>query len=228
MDRAVYAGMLRAMDRNIGKVLDALKSAGIEDNTLVVFINDNGGPPLTAEPNSYNRASNDPHRGHKYDALEGGIRVPLILRWPGRVPAGKTFPGLTSALDLLPTFLAAIGQPAPATLDGVNLLPFVSGEKTGDPHEALFWQVNHGTAEHPHQFAVRSGSWKLHQGVTGGNPIPKPGHWQLYDLRTDPGESRNLAAEHPDIAKRLAAQWKAWRSQMLNAALPTKPKAKRP
>ena len=226
MDRAVYAGMLRAVDRNIGKVLDALKTNGLEDNTLVIFTNDNGGPSPEAEVHSYNQASNEPYRGYKYHLTEGGVRVPFILRWPGKIPAGGTFSGLSSTLDLLPTMLAASGQPAPADilLDGVNLLPYLTGEKTGDPHETLFWQVNMGTKQYPHQFALRSGPWKLHQAVIGGQPRPQPGAWQLYDLRTDPGEAKDLAAEHPEQVRKLAAIWQTWRRSMKDVEV--RPKAK--
>lgn len=214
MDRQVYAGMMRAVDRNVGRVLDALDAAGVADNTLVIFLNDNGGPALNATWHSYNQACNAPLRGYKFDCLEGGIRTPMLARWPGKIPAGEKFSGVISSMDYLPTFLTAAGVPLPTDrpLDGVNLLPFLFGETKGDPHEALYWQNMWANRV---QAAIRSGKWKLHKPVSGlTSEIHAKRSWELYDLETDPGESRNLAAEHPELVKQLADQWSKWRSEM--------------
>jgi arylsulfatase A-like enzyme len=216
LDRQVYAGMMRAMDRNIGRVLDALDVAGVATNTLVFFLNDNGGPALDAATHSYNQACNAPYRGHKFDCLEGGIRTPLVARWPAKIPAGQTFTGLTSSLDILPTALSAAGVPVPTErpLDGVNLLPHLTGQQSGPPHQSLCWQSFFGDEIKTGQAAIRRGQWKLHQfaPVTTG---PKPGAWALYDVAADPGESRDLAAQHPEVVRQLAAEWAAWKAAML-------------
>lgn len=214
-DRQVYAGMMRAMDRNIGRVLDALDAAGVAENTLVFFLNDNGGPALDAAVHSYNQASNAPYRGGKFDCLEGGIRTPMLARWPAKIKGGQAFAGLSSSMDILPTALLAAGiaLPQDRPLDGVDLLPFLDGSKAGDPHGSLCWQNFFGDEDKTGQAAIRSGKWKVHQNapVTTG---PKPGQWRLYDLGADPGETRDLAAEHPDVVLRLVEQWTAWRSGM--------------
>jgi len=215
-DRKTYAGMMRAMDRNIGRVLDALTQGGFDDNTLVVFVNDNGGPALTAAKHSYNQASNAPLRGYKFDCLEGGVRTPMILRWPGRAPAGQTFSGITSSMDVAPTFLAAAGiaPPADRPMDGVDLLPFLTGAKTGDPHASLCWQSFFGNASKA-QAAIRRGQWKLWQECDLSDG-PAPDRWSLYDLSADIGESKDLNALNPEIVKRLDAEWRAWRARMKN------------
>ena len=214
-DRQVYAGMMRAMDRNIGRVLDALNAAGVAENTLVFFLNDNGGPSLDASAHSYNQASNAPYRGGKFDCFEGGIRTPMLARWPAKIKGGQTFAGLSSSMDILPTALTAAGIPLPQDrpLDGVDLLPFLDGSKAGDPHGSLCWQNFFGDEDKTGQAAIRSGKWKVHQNapVTTG---PKPGQWQLYDLAADPGETNDLAAENPDVVRRLVEQWTTWRSSM--------------
>ena len=216
MDRQVYAGMMRAMDRNIGRVLDALDAAGLATNTLVFFLNDNGGPTQQArQEHSYNQACNAPYRGYKFDCLEGGIRTPLFARWPAQLPAGRTFAGLTSSMDILPTALVAAGVPLPAEhpFDGVDLLPYLTGKQEGSPHPSLCWQIFFGNAVQG-QVAIRRGNWKLHQfaPVTTG---PKPEAWALYDVAADPGESHDLAAQHPEVVRELAAEWAAWKNTCL-------------
>ncbi len=192
----MYGAMLYSMDENIGLVLDALDRLGIADNTIVVFASDNG-PSFAYNvewPEDWPRelmGSAGPLRGHKGQYYEGGIRVPFIMRWPDRLKAGSTYDRAVSTLDLYPTFCAAAGAPIPdnTRLDGVNLLPYLSGEKAGDPHEVLYWS-NAGRG------AVRRGDWKLYAGQPGGKP-------QLYNLADDLAETRNLAAKHPDVLAEL-------------------------
>jgi arylsulfatase A-like enzyme len=170
-DRRKYAAMVRAIDRNVGRVMDKLRELGLADNTLTVFSNDNGGGGNNTAIHTRNTAMNIPYRGHKFDILEGGVRVPFIMRWPGQVPAGKTFDGLVSTVDVFPTFAKVADATMPGNLDGVDLMPFIQGEKTGHPHGTLCWQQQvwirpNERKPHPaypvpaYNLAIRSGKWK--------------------------------------------------------------------
>ncbi len=209
-NRRTYAAMLSAMDDGIGAVLKKLRDAGIEQNTLVFFISDNGGPPQA------NSSSNGPLRASKGTVYEGGIRVPFIIQWKGQLPGGKTFDHPAISLDILPTALAAAGAPVPAEakLDGVDLLPFLKGEKAGAPHEVLFWRFGA-------QAAARKGNWKFVQTRAGTS--------ELYDLAADLGESKNLAAEKPDVLKDLSDAWAKWHAELKDPLWggPVRPKALR-
>lgn len=192
--RRIYAGMLTAMDEGIGKVLAKLRERGIEKDTLLIFVNDNGGPTANA-------SSNRPLRATKGTMYEGGIRVPFMIQWPTRLKAGQVYEQPVIALDILPTAAAAGGAELPKDrkLDGVNLLPYLMGKKKTPPHEALFWRAgqNH---------AVRKGNWKL---VTMGTETG------LYDLASDIGESRDLSGDRPEILKELRRAFDKWNSQMV-------------
>ena len=152
--RRTYAAMLSAMDDGIGRTMAALKEAGVLENTLVIFFNDNGGPTMAGT--TINGSSNAPLRGSKRQTWEGGIRVPFIVQWTGRLPAGRVDRRPIIQLDVMPTALAAAGVAVPADwkLDGVNLLPFLSGQNPARPHDALFWRLGD-------QMAIRMGDWKL-------------------------------------------------------------------
>ncbi|MBI4325471.1 MAG: sulfatase [Chloroflexi bacterium] len=193
--RRTFAAMLSAMDDGIGQVLGKLRSARLEHNTLVFFVSDNGGPT----PNTSSR--NDPLRGYKGQVLEGGIRVPFLMQWKGRLPEGKTYDQPVIALDIPPTALAAAGLPQPpnAKFDGVDLLPFVTGQNNRPPHEFLFWRFGP-------QSAVRGGDWKLVQ-----QGIAPP---MLFNLASDIGEQNDLAAQKPDKVKELETALKNWNSQL--------------
>jgi len=186
--RQKLKAMTIALDRGVGKVLDALDAHGLTRDTLVVFVNDNGGA-------TNNGSSNGPLRGTKGTPFEGGLRVPFAMQWPGRLPAGVVYEHPVSTLDILPTALAAAGLPAVAGADGVALIPFLRGEVDGRPHPVLFWRQGES-------FAVRRGDLKLmsHKG----------GPRMLFDLAGDPGESDDLAAARPDDVASLQAQWDAW------------------
>lgn len=181
----VYAAMVRSLDRNVGRVLASLRAAGLDRDTLVIFTNDNGAPHYVDLP-----GRNAPLRGWKASYFEGGIRVPMLMRWPAGLPTGATFGAPVGHVDIFATAAAAAGVPLPADriIDGVDLLPFARGEKDGRPHERLFWRTRD-------YLTLREGDWKLQ--VT---QMPRK-DW-LYDLATDPGERRNLAASEP---ARLAA-----------------------
>jgi arylsulfatase A-like enzyme len=194
--RRTYAAMLSAMDDAIGAVLKKLRESGLEKNTFIVFISDNGGPTRA------NAARNEPLSGVKGQVREGGIRVPLLVHWKGHLPAGKVYEQPVIALDLFPTLLAAAGGKVPddRVIDGVDLLPYLSGKKRGAPHEALFWRF--GAAS-----AVRKGKWKL---VKTDENAP-----QLFDLDQDIGEKNNLAAQRPEVIRDLTAAFSRWDAQMI-------------
>lgn len=194
MHRRIFAAMTAHLDDAVGRVLDKLRACGIEDNTLVFFIGDNGGP--TRELTSSNR----PWRGEKGQLLEGGIRVPYILRWPGRVPAGREEARMVSSLDLVPTALAAAGVPVPPRLDGLDLTPRMSSPDGGPIHSNLYWRVGG-------QAAFRADDWKICR--------TRGGAWQLYNLASDPGEAENLAAADPAKLAELDAAWRAMDTQMV-------------
>ncbi|MBU2886366.1 sulfatase-like hydrolase/transferase [Gilvimarinus agarilyticus] len=148
--RKTYAAMMLAMDRASGKILDELKSLGIEDNTLVVFTNDNGGPT------DKNSSDNKPLSGTKSNHLEGGVRVPFVMRWPEQIKGGGSYDKPVMTLDLLPTFFIAAGGDDSNLndIDGVNLLPHLSGDNKDRPHEMMYWKKDA-------RAAIRKGDWKL-------------------------------------------------------------------
>ncbi|MDQ3623520.1 MAG: sulfatase-like hydrolase/transferase [Verrucomicrobiota bacterium] len=194
--RRVYAAMMLAVDDGVGRMLDTLRKHRLEENTLIFYMSDNGGPADGRLP-----CSNGVFTGAKGGMSEGGIRVPYFVQWKGTLPAGKVYDRPVSTLDIVPTALAAAGAPAPApaTLDGVNLLPFLKGEAAGDPHECLFWRyLRRGL------WAIREGDWKLRHD-RGRNAEPK-----LYNLTDDPAEKTDLASQHADRAKALRATYEAW------------------
>jgi arylsulfatase A-like enzyme len=191
--RRTYAAMVAGMDDAIGGILAALRESGLDDRTLVFFLSDNGGPL------DRNGSDNTPLAGQKGMVLDGGIRVPFLLRWCGVVPAGTTYRRPVSSLDILPTALAAAGARSVAAkpLDGVDLVPFITGKVSGDPHEFLFWRVL------PRQiWAVRSGDDKVTQ-----QKFSAP---RLFDLSKDLAEQNDLTAERPERASELRAAWDKW------------------
>jgi len=200
--RRTYAAMLSAMDDGIGKALDA-----IDDNTLVFFFSDNGGPTTAGGPNG---SSNAPLKGSKRTTWEGGVRVPFIVKWKGRIPAGATYSRPVIQLDVLPTALAAAGIKLDANnkFDGVNLLPFISRRGSARPHDTLYWRTGG-------MMAIRKGDWKLLR-MTDAAYTEQPyvigdlSALQLYNLSDDISEAKNLAAANPKKVKELAADWTRW------------------
>ena len=192
--RHIFAGMLTALDEAVGRVLDRLEQLDLAENTLVFFISDNGGPTAV------NTSDNHPLRGTKSQVYEGGIRVPFLVRWPARLPAGQTFDRPVISLDVVPTVLAAAGVDAGAApLDGVDLAPYFRGEQAAAPHETLYWRFGAQTA-------IRHGDFKLVR--IGDGPA------QLYDLAADVGESSDLADRRPDDVAKLTALWSAWNAEL--------------
>ena len=213
--RRVYNAMTLAMDEAIGAVFEQLRRSGIEDDTLAFFISDNGGPTVLRF--AYNASDNSPLRGSKGSTLEGGIRVPFVVSWPGGLPSGMRYDEPAIQLDFLPTALAAAGVPVDAEweLDGVNLLPYLRGEASGRPHELLFWRSIR-------QMAVRGGDWKLvtYQAGFDAGDIPRDGPldqvtpYRLYNLAGDVGETEDLSEREPERVAELLAHWTDWNAQM--------------
>lgn len=199
-ERRGYLSLLIGLDDAVGRVTAHLQKSGRAEDTLVFFISDNGGAgrkPYLA----YNTGVNTPWRGLKGQTLEGGIHVPFFVSWPGKLPKGKRYDQPVIALDILPTACAAAGAPAKREADGVNLLPFLMGEKSAPPHEMLCWRFGP-------QRAIRKGRWKL---VDWRNfEMKTQSGWQLFDLDADVGEANDLSAEHPKIAADMAADWERW------------------
>jgi len=192
--RRDYAAMVERADAGVGQLVATLERLGLTRNTLVIFTNDNGGEWLS---------SNAPFFHRKDTLWEGGIRVPAIFRWPGRLPAGKTSaqPGIT--MDLTRSILAATATPVPAdaALEGMDLLPMLAG-RSAPVERTLFWRIATPARQ---QRAVRKGSWKL---------LRDSDDLLLFDLRTDPGERRDLAAQRPDIVRQLARLLADWETDV--------------
>ncbi len=211
--RRSYAAMLSAMDDGVGKILATLRERKLEDNTLIIFLNDNGGPVMAGT--TINGSSNAPLRGSKRQTWEGGIRVAFIVRWKGHLAEGKTDARPIIQLDVLPTALAAAGvKPQPGwRLDGVNLLPYLTGKNSGQPHQGLYWRLGEN-------MAIRKGDWKLVK--TDELPLQavNPSFYndltgaELYNLADDIGETKNLAAAHPDKVKELTLDWQQWNKEL--------------
>jgi arylsulfatase A-like enzyme len=204
--RKSYAAMQSAMDDAVGSVLGKIRELGQEENTLIFFFSDNGGP--TAQTTS----ANGPLRGFKAQTWEGGIRVPFMVQWKGRIPAGKVDDRPVIQLDIHPTALAAAGVPVKPEwqLDGVNLLPYLTGENSGTPHEALYWRFGP-------QVAIRMGDWKLVKGVgsAGIAGLERRAEAsmdgaELYNLAKDIGETTNLADQESAKVTELTAAWNRW------------------
>ncbi|MDG1512371.1 MAG: sulfatase-like hydrolase/transferase [Mariniblastus sp.] len=198
-----YYAMTSALDDAVGAIVAAIGKHGLSENTLVIFVNDNGGPIYTGVQ------SNGPLKLGKLFLFEGGIRVPMIVKMSGKFQADTVYDHPTSTLDLFPTICAAAGIKVPSdlNLDGVDLAPFVNGQSTGAPHETLFWSNGPN-------IAVRQGNWKL---------VRSYDNTWLFDLDNDIGESRNLANSKPEIVEQLEKAYQTWRSQMSKPAWPSKP-----
>ena len=203
--RRTYAAMLSAMDDGIGQTLAAIKAANIENDTLIVFFSDNGGPTTYGGTNG---SVNKPLKGSKGTTYEGGVRVPFIVKWKGKLAGGKTYSEPVIQLDILPTVLAVTGAAGGGNFDGVDLMPFLNGKKKGSPHDALYWRT--GAA-----MAIRKGDWKLLRftpGALSEDPslLVELKDVELYNLKTDIGEANDLAAKNPKKVNELADAWQLW------------------
>ena len=190
------AAMLSAMDDAVGGILSTLRGHGLEKDTLIFYVSDNGGPTAS------NGSRNAPFSGGKTMLLEGGIRVPFLAQWPGVIPAGLTYSKPVISLDIHPTCLAAAGYREPVSaeksLDGVDLLPYLSGKQQGVPHEVLYWRFLP-------QYAIRKGNYKL---------LRMGGREQLFDLASDPGEKHDLLKEKAEVAAELRGLLDRWDSKL--------------
>lgn len=194
-NRDIYLAMLTSMDEAIGKVLDTLKRTGTDDNTFIIFFSDNGGARK-------NFANNGALRDFKQSVYEGGIRVPFIVSWPGKLPKGQVCDEPVISLDVVPTICAAAGVALPEDriYDGKNMLPILRGQMKGPLHKRLFWD------DGVKQWAIREGKWKL--------LYNRQGSLELYDLETDISEKNNLVKQRPEIVKHLQQAYKDWKNQM--------------
>lgn len=190
--RRTLAAMTIALDNAVGTVLEAIERNNLTDNTIVVFINDNGGQTQMG-------AKNDPLRGRKGQPYEGGIRVPFVARWPARWPAGMVYEHPVSSLDLLPTVLRAAGVPEkemPSNLAGQDLTPIVTAQIPPPAHEVLFWADKKS-------FAIRAGNLKLLRNSNNGEI-------ELFNIKDDPNETTNLATAQPEDVARLQVLFDKW------------------
>jgi len=204
-----YAAMVTYLDNQVGAILRHLKSLGIDDNTLVIFSSDNG-PELKRytgyDPGFF--CSTGPFRGFKRDHTDGGIRVPFIARWPGRIRPGVVSTHVGYFGDLFATAAELAGVKPPPGLDSISLVPTLLGQPNQQRHEFLYWEYHTGNSPTA-QAALLDGRWK-------GIQASRQASLELYDLVSDPGETRNLAAQHPDIAARLAKYLATARSDSPN------------
>ena len=204
--RRIFAAMMSAMDDAVGRVMGKVRALGQEENTIVFYIADNGGPTQSTT------SGNGPLRGFKMTTFEGGPRVPFLAQWKGRWPAGKVYDLPVMNLDVLPTVVTAAGGKPEASwrLDGVDLTPFVTGANPERPHQTLYWRYGP-------QWAVRHGDLKL---VVSKGGSGKP---ELYDLSKDIGESRDLAAAQPAKVRELQALWDKWSAEQAEPSAPDTP-----
>lgn len=200
LQRRIFAAMLANMDDSVGAVLEQLRKSGIEENTLVFFLSDNGGP--TKELSS----SNLPLRGSKGQMYEGALRVPFMFQWKGKVPAGLVYDKPVCAYDIFATAAAnSDGVTKPEQVEGVDLIPYLTGKNVGVPHETLFWRQGR-------KKALRHGDWKLvHIGGKRAAGLPK---WQLYDLSKDLAEENDLAGTEPERLAELIQIWQTLNAEM--------------
>ena len=196
--RAGFAAMISHMDRDIGNILKRLDQHGLTENTLVIFTSDNGPTydRLGGTDSDYFESSG-PFRGRKGQLLEGGIRVPFVAQWPGKIKPGQTSDHISAFWDLLPTICEAVGCESPADIDGISFLPALTGGKQKE-HEFLYWEF----PGYRGQQAVRMGKWKAIRRGLHKNP-DQP--FKLFDLSLDESESNDVAANHPDVVERIKA-----------------------
>jgi len=198
--RAAYAAMISRLDSDVGRIMALLKGLGLDENTLVMFSSDNGTTHLEKEVDYEFFESVGPLRGLKGSLYEGGIRVPMIARWPGRIEPGTTTDHISAFWDVMPTLAEIAGTTPPADTDGISFVPTLLGRPDEqEQHDHLYWEF----AGYGGQQAVRMGKWKgVRQNILRRNN-PEPLKIELYNLESDIGESRDVAAEYPDVVARI-------------------------
>ena len=222
--RAAYAAMITRMDRDVGRLMALLEQLGLGERTVVLFASDNGAVFALngTDPDFFQ--SNGNLRGYKQDLYEGGIRTPLIARWPGRIAAGATSRLIGAFWDVMPTLCELAGAETPGNIDGLSIAPTLLDRAGQKIHEYLYWEYHsEGGAQ-----AVRFGDWKAVRNHVNRAPDATP---ELYNLADDPSEKTNLASEHPEVAAQAAAYMKAahapsWEPKWTFG--PSRPEANRP
>jgi uncharacterized sulfatase len=207
--------MISAIDDGVGRIVETLRELQLEERTMIVFMGDNGAPlkihmidsPLHGDAGGWDGSINAPLNGEKGTLMEGGIRTPWLAYWKGTIPGGQVYAHPVISLDVAATAVAMAGLDPDPKLDGVNLLPFFTGQDASAPHDALYWRW-------VAQAAIREGNWKL---LVGGR------HSYLFDLASDPGETRNWIDQEPEIAQRLRQRLETWASGLQPPGLATKP-----
>lgn len=202
-NRRVYYAMIASLDDAVGGVMKKIRDLGLEENTIVIFASDNGGATYTGA------TDNAPLKGGKFSDFEGGINIPLMIRWKGSIRPGSSYANPVSLIDLFTTAAAAARCPLPEdrAYDGVNLLPYVSGAIQGKPHRVLFWRRQHNKA-------VRKDNWKL--------ILNDRYNWKLlYDLSNDRSEKNNVIQEHPEIAADLMRELSEWEKTLRDPLWPS-------
>ena len=202
--RKTYAAMVSAVDDGVGQILKTLKKSGIEENTIVVFLSDNGGA-------KNNGSDNRPLRGRKSDLFEGGIRVPFAMQWKGSIPAGMTYEKNVSSLDIMATIVAQnkISIDKKRTLDGVNLIPFLNGENDSEPHDYLFWRKIKYNA-----MAVMTGDQKLVKNKRNDFK-------EMFNLSSDLSETYNLIEKNNTQSKSMQLEWELWNAELIDCIFPS-------
>jgi len=197
IQRRIFAAMLANLDDSVGEVLDKVREKRLEEKTLIFFLSDNGGP--TRELTS----SNLPLRGEKGQMYEGGLRVPFMVQWKGQIPAGRVFDKPVVSVDMFTTAAQLSGANLPANLDGVDLLPYLTGQQSGVPHDTFYWRQGSKTA-------LRHGDWKL---VNMSRNLSQP-KWELYHIANDISEKDDLATEKPAMVTELEQIWQRMNGEM--------------
>jgi len=204
--REQYLGQLYYLDYEIGRVMKKLEELGIDKNTLIIFISDNGGStPIYA--------NNSPLRGSKYVLYEGGIRVPMIISWPEKYAEGVILSNVVSSMDILPTICSSLSINIPNNVDGMDLNPLLTMENTSFEHDTLYWDTGHETA-------VRAGIWKYRTATNDNNAKYEMVEIELgeflYNLESDPGESSNLIDDYPEVYSTLKNAHASWTNRIAN------------
>ncbi|HEY3950946.1 sulfatase-like hydrolase/transferase [Phenylobacterium sp.] len=211
----IYAAMVASLDDAVGQILDAVQASGQADNTIVVFASDNGCAAYVP-----GLCSCEPLRGGKLSHYEGGTRVPFMMRWPGHIQPGLVYRNVVSLMDVLPTSVAVAGGKLPTdrVYDGVDIMPFITGRRTGEPHDMLVWR------RRP-LVSIRKGDWKLWESVDDKTGVY--GEYKLlFNLKTDLNESTNLADKHPEKVKELEGLIHQWAKDMTDPKWPSRPAVK--
>ncbi|MCF3650623.1 arylsulfatase [Synoicihabitans lomoniglobus] len=220
---ALTYGMIASVDRNVGRIMDTLEELDLEEDTIVIFLSDNGPRTRRTKNDKYPDRYVGGLRGTKTSVYENGIRVPFLIRWPGKFAAGRKLETLTGHIDVMPTLAEACGFPLPTdrAIDGISMLPLLRGETDAWPDRRLFYQLHAGPEPFRYvHFAVRTDRYKLISPDDNPHVVYDPpserrikamlNSLELYDLQEDPSEINNIAAQHPEIVDRLLEDYEAW------------------